>query len=54
MDIVAKTMSDDPAQSESIRFYHDEGEHILVATVRRDQVVGLIFHLSKFSAIPHR
>lgn len=54
MDIFAKSMSDDPKQSDSIRFYHDEGGHSLAATVKRDQVAGLIFHLSKSSSIPYR
>ncbi len=54
MDIMAKSMCDDPARSDSIDFYHDESGHTLAATVKRDQVVGLIFHLSKSSALPYR
>ena len=54
MDIMAKSMCDDPARSDSIDFFHDESGHTLAATVKRDQVVGLIFHLSKSSALPYR
>ena len=51
VDVVAQVMVDDPAASE-IYFYQDEGGHHLAATVRREEIAGLILGPQKSSAIP--
>jgi len=45
-DITAKVMLDDPA-SDAILFYQDEAQQHLIATIRRDQVAGIIFYPKK-------
>ena len=46
VDVTAKVMFDDPA-SDSIFFYQDEALQHLVATIRREQVAGIIFYPKK-------
>ena len=53
MDITAKSMRDDP-ELDVIYFFHDEGQNVLVASVQRDELAGLIIHAENSSAIPHR
>jgi hypothetical protein len=50
LDFVAKLMIDDPAASE-VFFYRDEAGHDLAATVRREEIAGLILGPQKSSAI---
>ena len=53
MDVTAKLMLDDPAY-DVIYFFHDEARNLLAATVKRDEVAGVILHPQKSSAIhPH-
>jgi len=52
MDITAKVMRDDPA-CDVIYFFHDESQNILVASVQRDELAGLIIHAQNSSAIHH-
>jgi len=47
LDIMAKVIEDDPAASDSINFYQDETQHHMVATVKRNQVAGLILFPQK-------
>jgi len=51
MDILAKSMRDDPAY-EVIYFFHDETQHALAASVQRSEVAGLILYPQNSSAIP--
>jgi hypothetical protein len=51
MDITAKSMRDDPAL-DVIYFFQDEAQNLLVASVQRDQVAGLILYAQNSSAIP--
>ncbi len=51
MDVVAKMTIDDPGTPE-IFFYHDESGHHVAATVRRQDIAGLLLGPQKSSAIP--
>jgi hypothetical protein len=51
MDITAKAMRDEPESSENIYFFHDLSENDLVATVKRDQIAGVVFHLPKSGVV---
>ena len=53
MDITAKSIRDDP-ELDVIYFFHDEGQHVLVASVQREELAGLIIHAENSSAIPQR
>ena len=46
MDFMAKTMLDEP-KNDSIYFYQDEAQQHLIASIKRDQVAGIIFHPRK-------
>jgi hypothetical protein len=50
VDVLAKIMVDEPGASE-ILFYQDEAGHHLAATVRREEIAGLILGPQKSSAI---
>jgi len=52
MDIMAKVVIDDAAVSDSISFFQDEARHHLVATVKRDQVAGMILFPQKSTTLP--
>jgi hypothetical protein len=52
MDITAKAMRDDP-ECDVIYFFHDETQNILVASVQRDDLAGLIIYAQNSSAVPH-
>ncbi len=42
-DIMANVVFDDPV-NDSIFFYQDEAQQHLVATIKRDQLAGIIFY----------
>jgi hypothetical protein len=46
MDILAKVILDDP-RHDSLYFYQDAAQQHLVATVKRNQIAGLILHQRK-------
>jgi imidazoleglycerol phosphate synthase glutamine amidotransferase subunit HisH len=50
MDIIAKSMLDDPA-SDVIYFFHDEAQNELVASIKRGEFAGVIFHSRKSGVI---
>jgi hypothetical protein len=55
MDIMAKVILDDKSISDDVSFYQDETRHHLVATIKRDQIAGMILYPQKSSTIPlHR
>lgn len=51
MNVMAKAILDDPAR-DVICFFHDATQNDLMATVRRDQIAGIIFHLPKSGVVP--
>jgi hypothetical protein len=50
VDILAQVKVDEPGATE-ILFYQDEAGHHLAATVRRDEIAGLILGPQKAGAI---
>ena len=50
MDITAKSMLDVPEQG-VVYFYRHENGHELVATVKRNELAGIIFHPRKSSVM---
>jgi hypothetical protein len=53
VDVVATAMVDDPSNSE-VFFFSDEAGNHLAATVRREEIAGLILGPQKASAISQR
>lgn len=51
LDVVAQVMIDNPDTAE-VFFYQDEGGHHLAASVRREEIAGLILGPQNSSAIP--
>ena len=51
MDIMAKSMRDDP-ELDVVYFFHDEGQHVVAASVQRSELAGLILYARNSSAIP--
>jgi hypothetical protein len=52
MDVTAKLMLDDPAY-DVIYFFADEARNLLAATVKREEVAGIILHSQKSGASSH-
>ncbi len=53
-DVLAQMVVDEPSVSDDVRFFHDEAGHQLAATVKREEIAGLIMGPQKSSAFTQR